>query len=157
MQNPTEIADISGLKLKRCRRCVMDLDSDMFKTGRCRVCNSCKRAYKNAQKKKCVTASMILWRTRHNAKWRGKTFNLTVEQFKEIRGRPCYYCDGLLGALPKRQGGLDRIDNMRGYEVGNVLPCCRTCNSTRNLNFTVEETKAMIGTVIKMRGLKGAI
>jgi hypothetical protein len=27
-----------------------------------------------------------------------------------------------------RANGLDRVDNARGYESGNVVPCCDPCN-----------------------------
>ena len=27
--------------------------------------------------------------------------------------------------------GIDRVDNNRGYEIENVVPCCTSCNSAK--------------------------
>lgn len=50
---------------------------------------------------------------------------------------PCFYC----GAPPANEvrrrghsvvcGGIDRVDNARGYEVGNIVPCCEECNMAK--------------------------
>lgn len=74
------------------------------------------------------------------SKQRGLVFELTKEQFRILTSSPCYYC----GCLPKNKSrkykktkdswgdylsnGIDRIDNNKGYIVGNCLTCCRTCN-----------------------------
>jgi len=51
----------------------------------------------------------------------------------------CFYC-GFSGPI-----GADRIDNSKGHEVGNMLPCCTICNRTRSDVFTVQEMKGVIG------------
>jgi hypothetical protein len=28
--------------------------------------------------------------------------------------------------------GIDRLDSSRGYEMGNVVPCCKQCNWAKN-------------------------
>lgn len=41
---------------------------------------------------------------------------------------PCHYCGNEdLGAGL----GLDRLDNARGYDEGNLVPCCARCNEAR--------------------------
>lgn len=82
------------------------------------------------------------------ARRRGIDWNLTPEQYEEITSKPCHYC---AGSLPKTYGGLDRIDNSKGYEPTNVLPCCTQCNITRNAFYTVEEMKVMITVLFKFR------
>lgn len=78
------------------------------------------------------------------------SFNLDLDQYTSIISGPCVYCDGYFP--PVTQGsGLDRIDNTRGYEYGNVVSCCRTCNVTRMDIFSPEETRAMIQLVVTMR------
>lgn len=88
------------------------------------------------------------------AKWRANrknwTFTLTQEEYLEEVNKPCYYCNGYFPPV-EVSIGLDRIDNTKGYEPGNVLSCCATCNHTRNAHFTVEETKKMIELVISLR------
>lgn len=75
------------------------------------------------------------WRARHpqryamflytyNAKKRGLVFDLPREDFHKLLSAPCEYC----GAPPNPVGGIDRVDNGRGYIVGNVVPCCKICN-----------------------------
>jgi len=63
-------------------------------------------------------------------------FALTIEQFKHITTKDCYYC----GAKPRfiklctsstrgaYMNGIDRYDNTRGYDPDNIVPCCTSCN-----------------------------
>lgn len=59
------------------------------------------------------------------AKYKGLLWTLTEEQHIEFLKKPCDYCGG---PLPETQIGLDRVDNQKGYELGNVVPCCTKCN-----------------------------
>ncbi len=57
---------------------------------------------------------------------RGYTFTLTADEFLALWSQPCDYCgDALLS------GGIDRVDNTRGYEPDNVVPCCSRCNTSK--------------------------
>ena len=81
---------------------------------------------------------------------RGHIFELTLEDFKMITKKNCYYC----GAKPNnmtdrtkttRNGkiythscngnyiynGIDRLDNFKGYTKKNSVPCCKICNSMK--------------------------
>lgn len=49
-------------------------------------------------------------------------FEMTKEDYKQIIGMNCYICN------KKGMLGVDRIDNNKGYILGNVAPCCKTCN-----------------------------
>ena len=60
----------------------------------------------------------------------------------------CTYCDELIRSTGS---GLDRIDNSKGYQINNVLPCCGTCNDIRGNNLTVEEMKIAMAAIIKFR------
>lgn len=95
---------------------------------------------------------------KYNARKRGLYFGLSDEYLKELSQRPCFYC----GAEPKnvvkaqrsqkmklenptlweygffKCNGIDRIDPLQGYLQGNVVACCRTCN-TAKLNMTQDE------------------
>lgn len=106
----------------------------------CRDCLSCGkfriksliRCYKRFDLKKKITFSL--------------TFDFVLNLLKE--GTECYSCgikqDSLLMIL-----GLDRIDNSKGHEEDNVLPCCSICNKTRLSNFTNLEMKNYLGPAIK--------
>lgn len=71
-----------------------------------------------------------------NAGMRKLEFSLSLDEFKDITHRNCYYC-----CIEPRQvfksrtnyggyvyNGIDRIDNTRGYTIDNCVPCCGTCN-----------------------------
>ncbi len=74
---------------------------------------------------------------RFSAKNHGRDFELSFEQCKNLFISPCYYC-GATGSNTIKYGvtdktgtkcnGIDRQDNAKGYIVGNVVPCCKTCN-----------------------------
>lgn len=64
--------------------------------------------------------------------------NLTLQEFYDLSQLNCYYCDG---EASNKYGlfvynGLDRVDSNFRYVHGNVVPCCRWCNSAkRNLEL----------------------
>lgn len=62
-------------------------------------------------------------------------FKLSKDEFNVLIDQNCYYC----GASPSNKSGnekygyyiyngIDRIDNNRGYELTNVVSCCKNCN-----------------------------
>lgn len=74
------------------------------------------------------------------AKARGIPWDLPKDEFRRITQLPCLYC----GALPTAKfrshrssnghysySGVDRVDNTKGYTIGNSVPCCKTCNSAK--------------------------
>lgn len=70
------------------------------------------------------------------AKQKGRSFNLTYDEFVALTKKPCEYC----GSPPSHKktdpftkvsilvNGIDRVDNEQGYLVANSVSCCRTCN-----------------------------
>lgn len=87
------------------------------------------------------------------AKVRGITWALTFEEYAATIGKGCHYCGRSLKDVTGT--ALDRIDHAKGYQPGNVLPCCGVCNGVRNVNFTVRETEAMIRAVVELRRADG--
>lgn len=86
---------------------------------------------------------------------KGKTWDISKEEYTELISKPCAYCDG---PLPYTGVGLDRIDNELGYSLINVNPCCWTCNVVRGDRFTVHEMKTILGPAIKrIRELRGSV
>jgi hypothetical protein len=79
------------------------------------------------------------------------SFTLTLEEYEKIIVEPCYYCAYELGEPVKIAGGLDRIDNSKGYEPGNVVSCCAACNIMRGDNLTPEETRIAAQAIIAYR------
>lgn len=81
-----------------------------------------------------------------NAKKRGYSFELSLEQFRQLTSMECFYC----GASPLKQygitrgnglytyNGIDRVENSLGYVPGNCAPCCEPCNRAK-LKMTQQE------------------
>ena len=87
-------------------------------------------------------------------------FTLTKDEFCNIIQSNCYYCGGepvlwspyfkSNGEIDKRfigkvdelymnstkvkVNGIDRVDSNLGYEINNVVPCCKTCNLMKNVH-----------------------
>lgn len=79
------------------------------------------------------------------ARRRKLVFDLTKEQYLELRRKPCHYC-----GYPLNPTGvnLDRKDCSKGYTLDNVVPCCQACNLARGSIFSSEEF-LRIGEVIR--------
>lgn len=84
-------------------------------------------------------------RKKHKYLWR-----LTIDEFAELCKKPCTYCRGVLGEVEYGKG-LDRIDHTKDYVMGNVLPCCRTCNRIRGDDITVPEARSMVKHLLSLR------
>lgn len=56
---------------------------------------------------------------------RGIQFNLTLEEANKILCGKCHYC-GKENCL-----GIDRVDNSKGYDIKNCVPCCGCCNKMK--------------------------
>lgn len=63
---------------------------------------------------------------RGGARRRGYEFNLTLEDLKLFWHKPCYYCGTKIDFI-----GMDRIDNTKGYILGNIVSCCWLCNEMK--------------------------
>lgn len=92
---------------------------------------------------------------KRHAKKRGLEWSLTEERFKEIAQKDCYYCGAKPNNIRKAHGyngdyiynGIDRVDNIKGYIIDNIVPCCKTCNLAKN-NLTLQEFKDWIKRLI---------
>lgn len=74
------------------------------------------------------------------AKRIGVDFSLSKDEMIRIFQSDCYYCGrkpcGRLKEVHHGSGdyiynGIDRYDNDVGYIIGNVVPCCKYCNSIK--------------------------
>lgn len=134
-----------------------------YENGRCKLCNKeYQRNYyinNNAKLKKTYLNRMKDPATRYNksrsvAKRRGIEFSITLEQYLEITSQPCYYCNHKLCKPIIYYGGLDRLDNNLGYQIGNVVSCGKICNVIKNEFLSSEETLAAVEAILKVRNMK---
>ncbi len=71
-----------------------------------------------------------------HAKNRNLSFGLDLQTFLELSSKPCHYC----GASPTNSmngkqsrsryvyNGIDRVNNLIGYQSYNCVPCCKIYN-----------------------------
>lgn len=87
------------------------------------------------------------------AKSRDVNFELTIEQATDLFTKNCYYCNKppsnkriRVSGTEVIYQGIDRVDNAKGYVNGNVVPCCKYCNSfkmERSLDDFIEHVKTI--------------
>ena len=104
----------------------------------------------NAEKNKLAYGQSafnnLLYTYKNGAKKRNIKFELSEEEFKSLITQNCKYC----GSEPKQYhrgkngnllyNGIDRVDNADGYNINNVVPCCKICNCMKR-NMTLLDFK----------------
>lgn len=84
---------------------------------------------------RCLTR--VLGAYARSAKKRGISFQLTRDQMRELVFGACRYC-GRSGVNKGRKNnpipynGIDRVDNVVGYKISNVVTCCVDCNRAKS-------------------------
>jgi len=67
---------------------------------------------------------------KHRAAGRGREWTLTEHEAIYLVTQKCFYC----GEKPYEGcGGIDRIENDKGYVRGNCVPCCGYCNIMKGI------------------------
>lgn len=143
-----------------CGKQIKRISSDI-KRGHQKSCGCMRKEYvsRAVRKEHGVAAfNTLLYQYKNGARHRGLTFQLSPEEFKTLTKGNCYYC----GREPSTKyirknmhgeyiyNGIDRIDNERGYETGNVVSCCSVCNVSK-LDKTEEEFLQMVEKVFRYR------
>jgi hypothetical protein len=80
-----------------------------------------------------------------SASKRNYTIGLQFEDFKRLVLSKCYYCQYF---KEEETNGIDRLDNRKGYEKENCVPCCETCNMMKYVYhplFFIELCKIVSG------------
>ena len=81
-------------------------------------------------------------RYRSSANLRGIPFNLSKEEFRVLTKGNCHFCGiepSTKAPTPNKTSradvyiynGIDRVDNTKGYEAGNMVSCCGYCNKMK--------------------------
>ena len=132
---------------------VTDKDNKLFWSVLCRACGNVKPVRSSSllagDSKSCgclkgfqplpigmAARNAVYHKYEIQARERNLAWSLTGARFDEFTSQACHYC-GLPPSNRKRKpgingdfvySGLDRMDNLQGYEEGNVVPCCIECN-----------------------------
>ena len=137
---------------------------DAIKSDNCKSCGCIKGkliSEKNKLPNNQGTINLIFRAYQNNAKKRGLSFNLSLSRFEELIFKNCFYCgsEPALSVFNYNQrrsrqiycNGIDRKDNLIGYEEQNCLPCCHICNAAKsNLNY--QEFSEWIERLVKFHG-----
>jgi hypothetical protein len=136
---------------KICTRCNLEKPVDQFyyQNGKPKsVCKACtiSRITKNSstEEGRYIHAQAV-------AKNRKKAWLINKEDYIYLIRQPCFYCNDLLDSTNKTGIRLDRLDNSKGYIIGNIISCCTFCNYLRGDLLTPDETKALVNLLISMR------
>lgn len=112
----------------------------------------------------------VFYDYKYRAKRKGIEFSLNKEDFKELTSKNCHYC----GKEPSQSrtrphpvykdksrfngdyiyNGLDRKDVSVGYNLENVVPCCRDCNTIKHDVLTYDEMIVVMKTLLEYRKSK---
>jgi hypothetical protein len=124
---------------------MQQLSSHQLKAGRSK---GCKRCVVRPQFRIRPYEALFI-KVQRSAKRDGHSFALTYHEFLSVIDEKCHYCRADLTwaehCLAKNGQGynLDRKDNANGYEISNIVACCKRCNHAKGSRFTYEEWHGM--------------
>lgn len=124
----------------RCADCLKKYHASHYRANRERLLARGKEWVKENQPR----VSFALYR--RTAKSRGLAFELTMDQFMSFWGKPCFYTGRPIASI-----GLDRVDNAKGYVMGNVVPCCLAANKAK-MQMSHDEFVNLCAEVVKLHG-----
>ena len=102
-----------------------------------RNCRSCRPHHYYYSDRSLAAKNDLYRRYKRSAKLRGYHFTMGFDEFIRIIQQDCYYCGEKSNQVNKVKRsefvytGLDRVMNSRGYDTGNVKPCCKKCNRAK--------------------------
>lgn len=106
------------------RGCLNILDFD--DKSKCKLCKKLANNTKNVSSKTMYEKQFTIYKS--EAKRRNKEWKLSENETVELFKKKCHYCDCFDGI-----NGIDRIDSFKGYEIKNVVSCCKYCNIMKNV------------------------
>lgn len=99
----------------------------------------CKSTFKYLNNGKSASFNFLYKNYKSSAEKRYLDFSLSYAEFEALIYQNCYYC----GIEPQNHfkhknidityNGIDRIDNTKGYILGNVRTACANCNRAKRI------------------------
>lgn len=86
-----------------------------------------------------------------SAQIRNLMWNLSKDDVAHLSKQNCHYCN----AIPQNKihashcvseyiyNGIDRVNNSKGYELNNCVPCCKNCNRAK-MTMPIDQFKSLI-------------
>ena len=109
---------ITENRKRECTKCSKTRHVKHFASANTKVCSYCKN---NTTPEK----QAYLQYKREFKKRRNLPFELTQEEYYDIRSQDCTYCGG-------PGGSIDRVDSSLGYTLDNCTPTCKRCNMMKH-------------------------
>jgi hypothetical protein len=93
----------------------------------------------NIKNKGESAANSIAYRYKYNANLRDLEFKLTDLEFKNLIFNNCFYCNAIPSNNSKNRygngdviyNGIDRVNDLIGYQTDNCVTCCKNCNRAK--------------------------
>lgn len=91
---------------------------------------------------------------KRTAEKRNLEFDIAKDYFLELVQKDCFYCGSEPSSVSKATNGnfiyngVDRIDNSKGYVLGNVVSCCTKCNFIKG-TMSLEELREHLNKIFK--------
>jgi hypothetical protein len=163
--NP-KMEERNGILYRICGHCNIEKEILEFRTapdnrdGYRSCCKQCEREKCTARSKKIresgnlqMLLKILIQSSRSRAKRKGvkcdKTEDLLEELYpKTVKAFKCQCCGKILKLRKDWKDGMsiDRVDNEKGYVVGNVALICRRCNFLKN-ESSLKELKMLVAYV----------
>jgi hypothetical protein len=98
------------------------------------------------------------------AEKRNLSFKLSSDEFKSLVIQNCHYCGDFPSRISPhhnpehsfRVNGIDRVNSSIGYEKGNVVACCRTCNVMKS-DLSIEEFMIHVSKIFHHPAIKAPV
>jgi hypothetical protein len=109
--------------------------ADSLKSLTSKKCKKCKH---KTQHKEDFALNTIYHNYKKSALKRNLSFNLSKDAFRALLAQSCHFCGTQpfavwkYAAQPLTYNGVDRVDNSKGYDEGNCVSCCKTCNLAKS-------------------------
>lgn len=132
--------------MRSCIKCKLPKEDFDFPKTKFYKINTCKLCINLRNRKYKKSPGGRFNRSVDAAKYKKLEWNISFEDYNKLIAQPCYYCE--YPTEIETIGGLDRLDNSKGYLLENVVSCCLLCNNARRDFFTPEEMKRL-GKVFK--------
>lgn len=132
---------------------------ESIRSGKSKSCG-CNR--KNPPNKE-IDREYAIWRQlykstieKRNKKWKVEKNDIDLDNFISLSKEICFYC-GIEPTniatdrhrktkeerLVVKYNGIDRINSNKHYSLDNIVPCCKYCNTAKNI-MSVDEFKQWI-------------
>jgi hypothetical protein len=134
------------------------LSSGNLSSGKSKSCGTCWQRKDTDD----IAIHSLFQRYKYTAKKRNIDFSLKKEEFKQLIKSNCFYCNKEPLQISNvksykdskecerifKYNGIDRKDNLIGYELKNCVPCCKICNTSKSI-LSIKEWLEHITQVLK--------